>query len=120
MIDAIGVVDVVEGWSKFLGFDHHLTLRTTACYTVMVFEWSKFFENSNFCLRANILYIMEISLIVMIILGLHYLGNRVAKILPLGKTQIYLVFLSLNRTFGLMPLGTPARKNSNLFGFSLT
>ena len=35
----------------------------------------------------------------MIILGLHYLGNRVAKILPLGKTQIYLVFLSLNRTF---------------------
>ena len=47
MIDAIGVVDVVEGWSKFLGFDHHLTLRTTACYTVVVFEWSKFFENSN-------------------------------------------------------------------------
>ena len=73
-----------------------------------------------YALRANILYIMEISLIVMIILGLHYLGNRVAKILPLGKTQIYLVFLSLNRTFGLMPLGTPARKNSNLFGFSLT
>ena len=47
MIDAIGVVDVVEGWSKFLGFDNHLTLRTTACYTVVVFEWSKFFENSN-------------------------------------------------------------------------
>ena len=39
MIDAIGVVDVVEGWSKFLGFDHHLTLITTACYTVVVFEW---------------------------------------------------------------------------------
>ena len=37
----------------------------------------------------------------MIILGLHYLGNRVAKILPLGKTQIYLVFLSLNRTFAM-------------------
>ena len=47
MIDAIGVVDVVKGWSKFLGFDHHLTLRTTARYTVVVFEWSKFFENSN-------------------------------------------------------------------------
>ena len=72
-------------------------------------------------MRANILYIMEISLIVMIILGLHYLGNRVAKILPLGKTQIYLVFLSLNRTFGLMPLGRlhlgNKRKTTFLFVF---
>ena len=63
MIDAIGVVDVVEGWSKFLGFDHYLTLRTTACYTVVVFEWSKFFENSNFCMHcARTYYILWKSL----------------------------------------------------------
>ena len=91
----------------------------------------------------------------------HYVESRQNKpkvnqkrwcslfLLSLGKTQIYLVFLSLIRTFDLsvegtsarknkrkrvfllyfarlfVPLilrilGTSARKNSNIFGFSLT
>ena len=41
-----------------------------------------------------------------------------AKVLPLGKTQINSAFHSLIRTFGFAE-GTPARKNSNKFGFPL-
>lgn len=76
--------------------DHRCVHRAIIQYFRLRLE---FFENSNFCmhLRARTYYYYKS-------LSLHYLGNCVAKVLVLGKTQIYLVFLSLNRTFGLTSL----------------